>query len=223
MKNRVFNLLWGLSLLVMGVVLLGNSLGLWFVDIFSYDWWILFIVFPSLICICLNQNKWFNLILFIASILIMIVYRNIWSFEVLVEIVLCAIVIITGSMLTSFAFKHERSSDEDDKSNTLIVNGFCGLFKKKLSNRNLEVVKINIIFGKLNLDIDSSLIKKDLRIKVLSIFGMLRIVNASMINVEVECSNIGSIIKNEVGVHKSKLPTVYVEGISIFSLLKIKK
>lgn len=219
MKNRLFNLLWGLSLLIFGIILLGNSLGLWFVDIFCCGWWILFIIMPALICICFNQHKGFNFGLFIIGILIMILYKNIWSVEFLVDLFLSLFVLIAGSMLISFVFKN----DKDEGSNILVVNGICGLFKEKVSDRNLEVIKVNVFLGKLNLDIDSSLIKKDLKIKVLSIFGALRIVNASTVNVEFSGRNIGCAIKNDIGVHKRKLPTIYVEGLSIFSLLKMQK
>lgn len=48
MKNNVF---YGILILIIGLLLGGNSLGIWDVDVFFKGWWTFFIIIPSCISI----------------------------------------------------------------------------------------------------------------------------------------------------------------------------
>lgn len=224
MRNRVFNLVWGLSLGILGIVLLGNSLNLWFIDIFFNGWWTLFIIVPALICVCINKHNLFNLVLLLAGVFIFNLYRNSWSFKIIIEILFSLVVLIVGGNLINLAFgKTKNCLEEGSKYDNIVFNGFFGSFNEILNKRDLGSIKVSMFFSKLNLDINSSSLRKDVRIKVMNIFGFIKITGADNVNVEVSGSNIGSLIKNEIKVHNSKLPTVYIESVSIFGGIKVQK
>ena len=51
------NILWGLVLIVLGILLGGKALGLWNINVFFKGWWTLFIIVPSFIGLFDEDDK----------------------------------------------------------------------------------------------------------------------------------------------------------------------
>lgn len=223
MRNKVFNMAWGLSLLLIGIILFGNTLNLWFIDVFVSGWWILFVIVPSLIGLCINERKLLNLTVLFVGVLVFSLYRNVWSFDVIGEVVLSLFVLITGGTLFGLTFnKSNKKLNKNSKENSLNFNGFFSSFNEKISKINLTDIKINMYFSKINLDMNSSLIKKDVRIKVVNVFGFIRIIGCNNVNVEISGSNICSLINNDVRIRNNDFPTIYIDVVSLLGIIKVK-
>ena len=71
--ERGKSLIWGLVLVIVGIILGGNALDLFHVDVFFDGWWTLFIIVPSLFGIASEKdktascNQTFPIILFIKT------------------------------------------------------------------------------------------------------------------------------------------------------------
>ena len=61
------SIIWGIAIIALGVILGGNALGWFSIDIFFDGWWTLFIIVPSaikLVFLCnFKKNKYFVLYL----------------------------------------------------------------------------------------------------------------------------------------------------------------
>ena len=57
MKNYT-RMLWGLILIALGVIIGGNALNLFDIDIFFAGWWTLFIIIPFFIGLFKNEDRW---------------------------------------------------------------------------------------------------------------------------------------------------------------------
>ena len=69
---------------------------------------------------------------------------------------------------------------------------------------------------------NSQLIKKDVRIKVVNVFGFIRIIGCNNVNVEISGSNVCSLIKNGAGIRNNDFPTIYVDVVSLLGIIKVK-
>ena len=56
MKN-LSRTLWGLALIALGVIIGGNALGLFNIDLFFDGWWTLFIIVPCAIDLITEDHK----------------------------------------------------------------------------------------------------------------------------------------------------------------------
>ena len=95
MKNKS-NIMWGIILIILGIILAGKTTGLYDIDIFFKGWWTLFIIIPSIIGIISDKDKKNNIILLIVGILLLLESRNIIDFEIIWELLLPLGVIYIG-------------------------------------------------------------------------------------------------------------------------------
>lgn len=65
MEKNYSKLLWGLVVLAVGVIFIGNVLELWYIDVFFPGWWTMFMIIPALVLILRDGFKLFNCIWFI--------------------------------------------------------------------------------------------------------------------------------------------------------------
>ena len=56
MNKKYTNILWGLCLIVLGVIMLGNYMNLFSIDVFFDGWWTLFIIIPSIVEIFIKNT-----------------------------------------------------------------------------------------------------------------------------------------------------------------------
>ena len=77
------NILWGLVLIVLGILLGGKALGLWNINVFFKGWWTLFIIVPSFIGLFDEDDKTGSFIgLIVGIILLLSCNRFFFSLEI---------------------------------------------------------------------------------------------------------------------------------------------
>ena len=60
--NNSKNIMWGIVLVVIGIVIGTNNLGITNIDVFFDGWWTLFIIVPCFIGLFSNEDKMGNII-----------------------------------------------------------------------------------------------------------------------------------------------------------------
>ena len=100
MKN-LSRILWGVVLVVIGIIWGLNRTGITDINIFFDGWWTLFIIVPSAISLVdpKNNGKVSSVICLVIGIFLLLGSLDIFNFDILWEILLPVIVVIIGLSL----------------------------------------------------------------------------------------------------------------------------
>lgn len=225
MKNRK-DILWGLLLIVVGIIWGINSLGIVKIDIFFDGWWTLFIIVPSIISLFESgSNKTSSIIFLVIGILFLLASQGLFEFEILWEILLPAIVILIG---LSLIFGHkvdfnvkEKTKCLDSKDTESIFAAF-GEQNVSKSGEKFEKANLNAIFGAVKLDLREAKLEKETVIGAWAIFGGIEILVPDDCIVKVKGTPIFGGISNERKNNEDAKKTIYIEAYTIFGGLDIK-
>ena len=77
------NVLWGIVLIVVGLIIGGNALGITNINIFFDGWWTLFIIVPTFIGLFRENEKTGNLIGLLIGIALLLGCQNILDFDLI--------------------------------------------------------------------------------------------------------------------------------------------
>ena len=93
------NLIWGLLLIVIGVIIGLNSLGIADINLFFDGWWTLFIIVPSLIDLIKEPTKTGNYIWLAVGIVLLLCAQEILNIEIVGKLIFPVILVVTGLSL----------------------------------------------------------------------------------------------------------------------------
>ena len=156
---------WGLVLVVVGIMFLGNNLDWWNVNLFFRGWWTLFIIIPSIYGLFDNTDKTGSSISLIVGILLLLAEKDIISYGMMWKILFPIIIIIVGlSLICKTNLK--RKMRENSKEYVAVFSGVDEKIKEVVSD-----FKAISIFGSVELDLRKAKIEKDLYIEAVTVFG----------------------------------------------------
>ena len=110
MKN-LRNILWGIVLIVLGLIMGANSLGIVNVDLFFAGWWTLFIIVPCVIGLITEKDKAGYIVGIVVGVILLLSIQNVISTDMIWKLALPVILIIVG---ISFFFKNKDNSNNDE-------------------------------------------------------------------------------------------------------------
>lgn len=218
MKNNK-SIVWGLILIVMGVVIALNSLDIVDINLFFNGWWTLFIIIPSLIGLINDDDKIGSLIGLLIGVLLLLNAQNIIDFSFIWKLIVPAILIIIG---LSFVFKNTGKKIPDVKNEDEI----CATFTSQKINLEKEAFKgtnIDAIFGGVTLDLRGAKIKNESVIKATAIFGGIKIFVDNDINIVVKNTSIFGGVTNKHGKHLDSKTTLYIDATAFFGGIEINE
>lgn len=222
-------IMWGLVLVALGVILGGNALGWFDINIFFKGWWTLFIIVPCTIGLIANPKEWLgHLIGIIVGVSLLLACLDVISFGNLWKLLLPSIVILIGlSLIFRNLFSHKfdkiteklnEKFDKDDESGAVFGGANINMAGKEFKGKN-----INAVFGGLKLDLREAKIKEDVIINATAVFGGIDIYVPEGIIVETKSNSFFGGVSNKVKVApKGKAPTVYVNGMALFGGIEVK-
>ena len=156
---------WGLVLVVVGIMFLGNNLDWWNVNLFFRGWWTLFIIIPSIYGVFDNTDNTGSSISLIVGILLLLAAQDIISYGMIWKILFPIIIIIVGlSLICKTNLK--RKMRENSKEYVAVFSGVDEKIKEVVSD-----FKAISIFGSVELDLRKAKIEKDLYIEAVTVFG----------------------------------------------------
>ena len=131
--NKFKNFLWGIVLIILGVILGLNALDITHINIFFDGWWTLFIIVPCFIGLLTEPGKTGNFIGLVIGVVLLLCCLNVLNFELVWKLLLPAILIIIG---LSFLFKdslHSKINKEIKKINQSKnkENEYCSTFSSQ--------------------------------------------------------------------------------------------
>ena len=219
--NKGKNIVWGLVLIAIGIILAGNALDLFHVDVFFDGWWTLFIIVPSLFGIASEKDKTASCITLVVGVLLLLACQNIIDFDIIWKLIVPIIIIGIGLSLifkNSFDKKLENIKKSDDE----IFATFSGQDIKV--EDEFKGTNVNAVFGGVKLDLTEAKIKNDCVINATAVFGGIDILVNDNVKVVVKSTSIfgGADNKNKEVNDNDKAKTIYVNATCIFGGVEIK-
>lgn len=227
MKNYK-NIILGLILILIGIVIGTNSLGITNINIFFSGWWTLFIIIPCFIGLLSEGEKTGNIIGLLIGISLLLCCQNVLDFELIWKLALPVALIIIGlSFVFKDTFEHKISSKIKELNNNETSEGYCSTFTGqniKLGAEKFTGTDLTAIFGGIKFDMTSAKLEKESIINVSSIFGGIEIYVPENVNVKIKSSSIfGGVNDKRKNISEDeKNKTVYINATCIFGGVEIK-
>ncbi len=161
--------LWGIVLIILGIIFGLNALNLTNIDIFFDGWWTFFIIIPSFINMFNNKERTGSFIGLIIGILLLLSCQDFLSMEIVLKLIFPIILIGLG---LKFFFKETfKRVNIPDKINE---KEYCATFSGQTLNfadEKFDGCNLTAVFGGIKCDLRNAIIKNDTVINISSIFG----------------------------------------------------
>lgn len=220
MKNKI----WGLVLIVLGLVFGLNAMEITNINIFFDGWWTLFIIVPCFIDLITEREKTGNIIGLLIGVALLLGCQDILDFEIIGKLIFPTILVIIG---ISFIFKDTIGKEikkEIDKLNKerKNENEYCSTFSNQTINIDEEFksCELTSIFGGLKLDLTDAKINEDIVINTTSIFGEITINVPSNVKVKVKSTSIFGGVTNKNNEKDGNV--IYINSFCLFGGVEIK-
>lgn len=220
------NLLWGLVLIVLGVIIAVNALGIANINIFFRGWWTFFIIIPCFISFIKGPSRMANLIGLVIGIALFLCAQGIITFSIIRKLTIPFIFIMIGLGLV---FRDFFYSKVNEKIKTLSKSGLkeytatFGGSKIDMANEVFEGADLTAVFGGVELNLVNSILKEEQVINSTAVFGGITIKVPENVNVQVKSTSIFGGVENKAGSkQKENAPTIYVNALCMFGGVDIK-
>lgn len=222
-------IMWGLVLIAIGVILGGNALGWFNINIFFKGWWTLFIIVPCFISLITHPKEWLgDLIGILIGVSLLLACLDVISFSSLWKLLVPGIIILIGLSIifkNLFSQKFDKAVsklngkfDKDDESGTVFGGTNINMAGKEFKGKNLSAV-----FGAIKLDLREAKIKEDIIINATAVFGGIDILVPDNVVVETKSNSFfGGVSNKKKSAPKGKAPTIYVNGMALFGGIEVK-
>lgn len=222
------SILWGIVLVLAGILFALNSLEILDFNIFFDGWWTLIIIIPCLIGIFTDSDKTGNLIGLCVGVFLLFCCQNILSFDLLLKLLFPIIIVIVGCKMIFGTFKSNKSQKV---MNEVVSNGgnvrnatatFSGQDLIYGLGEEFTGAELNAIFGGVKCDLRNAVINRDCVIKCSAIFGGIDIFVPQNVNVKVNSTSIFGGVSNKANNSTANTVTIYIEGTCLFGGVDIK-
>lgn len=226
--NSIKNILWGIILVIVGLVIGLNVIGVTDINIFFDGWWTLFVIIPCFIGLFTNKDRTGSIIGLLIGLVLLLRAQNIIDFDLIWKLLLPSIIIIIGlSLIFKNAF-HNKINSEIKKLNSKNTkdNEYCSTFsgqKIDFSDEEFKGATLNSVFGSITCDLRESKIKEDVVINASSVFGGIDIYVPDDVNVKVKSNSIfGGVDNKKTKNNGDKKYTIYINASCLFGGVDVK-
>jgi len=220
---KISNLLWGILLIVVGVIFGLKALNIADVNLLFDGWWTLFIIVPSFIDLFKDKDKTGNIIGLIIGICLLLVCQEVITFDLIWKLLVPVILIVIGLSIIFKDVINSKIKKEIKKLNKNKDNEYYATF----SSQSMEIdndfkgCSLNAIFGSFKCDLRNCLLEEDIVINTSSIFGSVTIYAPNDVNIKVKSSSIFGGVTNNVKNKDGKV-TIYINATCLFGGVEIK-
>lgn len=225
MKNAS-RIIWGVVLIVAGIIFALNALDITNIDIFFDGWWTMFIILPCAIGIFTQKERVGNIIGVVVGVFLLLCCQDILSFGLLWKLLVPAIIVIVGIKLVFGSLFDRKTKDVVEKikrngkskEGTAIFSS-CNLDFK---GETFEGATLNSVFGGIKCDLREAIIEQDCIIEVSAIFGGIDLFLPDNVKVKINSTSIFGGISNKKSKADNASVTVYISGTCMFGGVDIK-
>ena len=224
--NNLSRGLWGVLLIVIGVILGLNVLGITNIDLFFDGWWTLFIIVPSFIGLFQDKEERIsNVIGLCIGIALLLAAQDIIKFETIFKLMVPFVLVVVGLSIlfrdgikkkVTEKFKEIRKGD---------LESIVAMFAEQKLHKDDESFKganLDVVFGSVSLDLRKANLGNETVIKASSIFGGIDIMLPDDVNVHVKATPIFGGVSNKLRNHKDNKKNIYIDAFCLFGGVDIK-
>lgn len=225
--NNIKNILWGIVLVIIGVIIGLNTIGITDIDIFFDGWWTLVIIVPCFIGLFTNKDKTGNIIGLLVGVILLLGMQNIIDFNLIWKLLLPSIIVIIGLSLIFKNTFNSKINNEIKKLNNKNTkdNEYCATFSGQridIPNEEFKGATLNSVFGSITCDLREVKIKEDVVINASSVFGGIDIIVPDDVNIKIKSNSIFGGVNNKKKNNEDKKYTIYVNASCLFGGVDIK-
>ncbi len=227
MKN-FGNVLWGIVLIVIGLIFGGNALGITNINIFFEGWWTLFIIIPCFIGLFRDNEKTASFIGLLVGVALLLGCQNIISFELIGKLALPVILVIIGLSLIFKDTLGGKLNDEIKKLNKERngENSYSAIFAGqdvKFDREKFIGADLTAVFGGVKCDLRNAIIESDVVINTSSTFGGIEICVPANVKVKIKSVPIFGGVDNKANTQADENShTIYINSTTVFGGVEIK-
>lgn len=224
--NKFSKILWGIVLVLAGVLFGLKALGIVNINIFFNGWWTLFIIVPCTVGLITEREKTGNIIGLLVGVFLLLCCQGVISFGLFWKLLIPAIIVVVGVKMLLVGLFGNKAEDmiSKMKQNGNNPKECCATFSGSNINYDNEVfegAQLTATFGGVKCDLRNAIIEKDCAIEVTAIFGGIDIYVPANVNVKVSSNSIFGGIDNKT-TEKNGAFTIYVSGTCMFGGVDIK-
>ena len=226
--KKLSKILWGVVLVLVGVIFALNAFGITNFEIFFDGWWTLFIIVPCFIGIFSEREKTGNIIGLLIGVFLLLCCQNVLGFDMLWKLVVPVIIVIIGLKLILGAIFGDKATKLLAKSrqNGDDIKIGCATFSGQDMNfdgQQFNGAELTAVFGAVKCDLRNAVIEKDCAITATSVFGGIDIYLPENINVKINSNSIlGGVSEEKRRPSVEDAVTVYINATCIFGGVEIK-
>jgi len=223
------SILWGIVLVVIGVIIGCNALGITNINIFFDGWWTLFIIIPCLIGLFTEHEKIGSFIGLLIGVALLLACQDVIRFEMIWKLALPVVLVIIGlSLIFKDTFNQKLSKEikEINKKNK-DKNEYNATFSGQNINFDGEEFKgttLTTVFGSVKCDLRKAIINENQVINCTSTFGGIDIYMPNDVKVKIKSSAIfGGVSDNRKEKNETEdSKTIYINANCVFGGVDIK-
>lgn len=224
--NKMSNTLWGIILIIIGVIFGLNTLDITDIDVFFDGWWTLFIIVPSFIGLFNESDKTGNIILLIIGVALLLACQDLLQFEIIFKLIVPFILIMIGLSIVFKDAINNKVKKQIKKLNKNNKEEYYATFGSQNIDFNKEEFNgcnLNAVFGGIKCDLRNAVIKSDTVIDISSIFGGVTIYVPDDVNIKISSTPIfGGVSDERRKKNAENKITIYINAVSIFGGVEIK-
>lgn len=228
--KKLNSILWGVVLIIIGMLWSLNALEITNINYFFDGWWTLFIIVPSFIGLLTEKNKQVSLVGLLIGAFLLASCQNLIDFEIVKKLAVPAIIVIIGiSLVFGGLFTKTKKSATFPVKKAQNVNArnvaaiFSGQNVKFTEDTYFDGIELNAVFGGIKCDVKDSAIHQDCVINVCAIFGGVDIFLPDNVNIECHSTSLFGGLSNHKGERKiPDAPTVYINATCLFGGADVK-
>lgn len=225
MKNTS-NLLWGLVLIIIGVIFGLNALNITDINIFFRGWWTLFIIAPSFIDLFKEKDKTGSIIGIIIGLCLLLGCNQIIDFDLIWKLIVPIVLVLIGLSLIfkdTFSRKVTKELKKLNENSDKEYYATFGSQNLEFANEKFDGCNLNAVFGGIKCNLNESIIKEDTIINASAIFGGITIYVPSDVKVKVTTTPIfGGVSDERKTKNKDAKVTLYINATCMFGGIEIK-
>ena len=225
MKNKD-NIIWGILLVILGVIFGLNAIGLTEINIFFDGWWTLIIIAFGLSGLYKDSDKTWPAILTLIGVVMLLAARNLIDFTIVWKLLFPSILVVFGISLVFKGFtgrdiKAKIKNIKIDNKDILHIDAVFSQEKMKIEEE-FSGSELNAVFGNLDLNLKNAKLKNDGFISASSIFGGITLYLPENVNLVVNSTNIFGGIDNKYIKKSDAKITIYITATCLFGGIEIK-
>lgn len=218
------NMIWGIILIILGLIIGLNALEITNIDLFFDGWWTLFMIVPASVGLLKGKELTSNTIWLVIGVVLLLACNDLISFELIGKLLLPFILITIG---ISILFKDTINSKIRNRIKNIKVNNdeeFYAVFGSNTirpTEKEINGASINSVFGEIKCDLTNTKITKDIVINATSVFGGMTILVPDDVNVVTSVLPLFGEVNNQTN-NKDKSNTIYIRGTVMFGGISIR-